>query len=98
MNVPQQRFLLNRLDEARRAKPSRYDTPKIEEPKSVIEARAAQEKAKKILEKYQKTIDLIRKKRAEAIDKSFNEAKTQILFATSEAAIKAIEKFERTTF
>jgi tRNA A22 N-methylase len=98
MNAAQQRFLLNRLDEVRRAKPSRYDAPKITEPKHVIAARLAQTKAKQVLEKWQKTIDRTKNTRNTAIDKAFNEAKTAILFSPSEDAIKAIDRFEAMKF
>ena len=101
MNQAQQRFLMNRLDEAKRAKPSKYGNNKIPTPATppkVKEAKRRIEQAKKIIADWEAHCDKLRKSVAEGVESAFNEAKQAILFAETPEAIKAVEQFERKKF
>jgi hypothetical protein len=101
MNLTQQRFLLNRLDEAKRSKPSRYGSKKIALPPTplkVKQAKAQIEKAKKVVEDWNEHCDELRSQITDAVESAFHEAKQAVLFAETADAIKAVEKFERAKF
>lgn len=98
MNQVQQRFLLNRLDEARRSKPDHYDDPKLPKPAAVKKAEADAIRADRIISAFRKKVEKARKVRNQRITDGFQAAKQAVLFATSPEAIKAIERFERASF
>jgi hypothetical protein len=101
MNSAQQKFLMNRLDEAKRKKPSLYGAQKIALPlipPQVKRARLQIETAKKIVAAWDDHCDKVRKAVTGSVDSSFYEAKRAILFSETPDAIKAIEKFERMKF
>jgi len=101
VNSSQKRFLLNRLDEAKRAKPSRYGDKKIPIPPippKVKRANAQMEKAKKILADWNRHCDKLRDQVTDAVDSAFHSAMQAVLFAETADAIAAVEKFERMKF
>ena len=101
MNQAQQRFLMNRLDEAKRKKPSVYGNNKISVPAippSVKQAKESIEKAKKVVSDWENHCDKVRKSVTDAVDSAFYSAKQAILFAETPEAIKAVEKFENMKF
>ena len=101
MNSIQQRFLLNRLDEAKWGKPGKYGNNKIPTPPvplKVKQARRIIEKEKKILADWDVQCDKARNKVSDAVETAFHSAKQAILFAATADAIKAVEKFERMKF
>ena len=101
MNQAQQRFLMNRLDEAKRKKPSLYGNNKISlpaVPPAVKRAKDAIEKSKKVISAWEDHCDKIRKSARDAVDSAFYEAKQAILFAETPEAIKAVERFEKAKF
>jgi hypothetical protein len=101
MNLTQQRFLLNRLDEAKRGKPSKYGNNKIStlpKPLKVKQAEQRIEQAKKVLAGWEAQCNKARNKVTDAVESAFYLAKQAILFAETADAIKAVEKFERMKF
>ena len=101
MNQAQQRFLMNRLDEAKRKKPSLYGNNKIvlpPVPPVVRQAKERIEKDKKIIADWETHCEKVRKAVTDSVDSAFYDAKQAILFAETPEAIKAVEKFERMKF
>ena len=101
MNYTQQRFLLNRIDEAKRAKPSIYGSNKIPiptVPSKVKQAKQRIEQAKKVLADWEKQCDEKRRAITDKVEQEFYSAKQAVLFSETQIAIKAVEKFERLKF
>jgi hypothetical protein len=101
MNQAQQRFLMNRLDEAKRKKPSIYGNNRIAMPAMPPRVKAAKdgiETAKKIVADWESHCDKVRKSVTDNVDAAFYDAKQAILFSETAEAIKAVEKFERMKF
>ena len=101
MNMTQQRFLLNRLDEAKRGKPSLYGSTMIPTPavpSKVKQAKQQIELAKKVLADWDTACAKARKLVLDKVGSAFYEAKQAILFSASEDAIKAVERFEKMKF
>ena len=101
MNQAQQRFLMNRLDEAKRKKPSLYGHNKIPLPAMTPMAKKAKddiEKSKKIVADWESHCDKVRESFIDNVDSAFYDAKQAILFSETAEAIKAVEKFERMKF
>lgn len=101
MNQAQQRFLMNRLDEAKRKKPSIYGNNKITlpaMPPMVKKAKDDIEKSKKIFADWESHCNKMRKSVTDNVDSAFYDAKQAILFSETAEAIKAVEKFERMKF
>jgi len=101
MNQAQQRFLMNRLDEAKRKKPSIYGNNKITVPAMPPRVKAAKDaidKAKKIVADWDSHCEKVRKSVADKIDAAFYDAQQAILFSETAEAIKAVDKFERMKF
>ena len=101
MNQAQQRFLMNRLDEAKRKKPSLYGNNKVAIPATPVKVKRAREvieTAKKTIADWESHSDKIRKSVIDKVDSAFYDAKQAILFAETPEAIKAVEKFEGMKF
>ncbi len=101
MNATQQRFLLNRLDEAKRSKPSKYGnnrTPPPVAPLKVKQAKQQIEKAKKVIADWDAQCDKTKNAVTDKVEAAFHSAKQAILFAETQAAIKAVEQFESMKF
>ena len=101
MNQAQQRFLMNRLDEAKRKKPSLYGNHKIPTPAippRVKQAKERMEREKKVISDWETRCDKMRKSVTDSVDSAFYDAKQAILFLEPAEAIKAVEKFERLKF
>jgi len=101
MNAQQQRFLMNRLDEAKRAKPSKYGNNRIPTPpmpSSVKQAKQRIEQSKKVIASWETACDRAKLKVTDAVESAFYTAKQAVLFAETPEAIKAVEKFERMKF
>jgi hypothetical protein len=101
MNLTQQRFLLNRLDEAKRSKPSLYGKNKIPtppDPPTVKNARHQFEQAKKVIADWEVLCDKSRNLIIDRVDFAFYTAKQAILFSATADAIKAVDQFERMKF
>ena len=101
MNQTQQRFLMNRLDEAKRKKPGMYGSNTVvlpSMPPMVKRAKESIEKSKKIVADWESHCDKVRKSVTDNVDSAFYDAKQAILFAETPEAIKAVEKFERMKF
>lgn len=101
MNLTQQRFLLNRLDEAKRSKPSRYGNNRVPVPPTlpkVKQAEAQIENGKKVVAEWEKQVEKARTKITDMVEAEWYSAKQAILFAETPAAIAAVEKFEKMKF
>ena len=98
MNATQQRFLLNRLDEARRAKPAQYEEVRLAEPAEVKRAKSIVVKATSTIKRWEDKKRRAREQRNERVYAAFNKVKSVILFKDSKAALAAIENFERMKF
>ena len=101
MNQAQQRFQMNRLDEAKRKKPSQYGNNKIKlppVPPRVKSAKERIEKAKQVIADWDTHCDKIRRSVVDRVDTAFFETKQAILFSETAAAVKAVEKFEKMRF
>lgn len=98
MTRAQERFLLDRLETAYRAKPSRYGNISISEPTNVKAARVLSVKAGRVIDAWEKRVSSAKEKRHKSISTSYGEAKTKILFGEEKSALKAVEKFENATF
>ena len=101
MNQAQQRFLMNRLDEAKRKKPSPYGNNRIPAPATparVKQAKESIEKAKLVIAEWESHCEKARRAVTDGVESAFYEAKQAILFAETPDAIKAVEKFERAKF
>jgi hypothetical protein len=98
MTRAQQRFLLDRLETAYRAKPHRYGDISIPEPANVKAARALSVKADRVINAWEKHVSAAKEKRHKSISTSHGEAKTKILFGEEKAALKAVENFENAAF
>ena len=101
MNQTQQRFLLNRLDEAKRGKPSKYGNNKIPTPPVPLKIKQAKqqiEQLKKLVADWEAQCAKATIKVTDAVESAFHSAKQAILFAETADAIKAVEKFEKMKF
>ena len=98
MNATQQQYLLNRLDEARRSKPSRYDDVKLNQPTLVTRALAEIERLKKVIAKWQRKCYLAKDTRNKKMDAAYNTVRTAILFKDSATALRALDHYEKLTF
>lgn len=98
MTAAQQRFLLNRLQEANGAKPGRWTPVPMKEPVWLKRVTAERDRAQKLLDGWDKRLQRAREKRNKKASDTYLAVKTAILFGDLKKALKAIEKFERTTF
>lgn len=101
MNQAQQRFLMNRLDEAKRKKPSAYGNNRIPIPATpprVKQAKQTIEKAKLVIAEWESHCEKVKRAVTDSVESAFYDAKQAILFAETPQAIKAVEKFEKMKF
>jgi hypothetical protein len=101
MNMTQQRFLINRLDEAKRSKPSRYGNVKIPMPPVPLKVERAKhriQQCKKVIADWETQCDKARSAITDKVESEFHSAKQAILFAETAEAIKAVERFEKMKF
>lgn len=98
MTQQQQRFLLNRLEDARQEKPRRYEEIKVEVPVKVRAARIEHDRAQRVIDAWDRRMQELRNKRAQRISESYLGAKNLVLFGEAKPALKAVEKFEKTRF
>jgi len=94
----QQKFLKGRLESILSDKPSRYESVELPDTPAVKKARKDFEAAQAIISAHKKRSDQMNKDRRAAIMKAYNTCGQIIQFGNPDAAIKALDAFEATTY
>lgn len=95
----QQRYLLDRLQEARCSKPVEYsESEDYRPPAKVVLANRQIEKLKKIVSEHEQSRRKVRKARNEKIVDAYTVVKETILFGDEKKALAALKAFENRKF
>jgi hypothetical protein len=92
------KYLCDRLESIRRAKPRRYEPIKMQEPRDVIAARKQIERSTVVIDAWGEKLSERGKQRDQNLSKAYDACRRLIEFGDAAAALKALDEFESKEF